>query len=69
MTRIPVAGVTVPEESAVEESVPEEATPEEAAPEAVAEVVEIPRQQSVDTAADTSLLPDTDSGTGEAAHR
>ncbi|MEU3606140.1 hypothetical protein AB0E83_11895 [Streptomyces sp. NPDC035033] len=50
VTRVPVAGVTVPVGS-------------------TAGAVEIPRQQSVATAADAVPLPDPDGGTGEAAHR
>ncbi|MEU9858131.1 hypothetical protein [Streptomyces sp. NPDC047974] len=64
VTRVAVPGVTTPEEASK-------------ATEAAAEVVEIPRQQSADTAADAGTdvgpgtvpdaVPDADSETGKAA--
>ncbi|MER5737714.1 MULTISPECIES: hypothetical protein [unclassified Streptomyces] len=71
-TRVAVAGLTAPPAPAPEGPVPAgsaseapsgEGVPEAEPEEAVAEVVEIPRQQSAGTAADT------DSETGEPARR
>lgn len=72
VTRVAVPGVTAPEESPEESSgtASAEASDEDSeATEAAAEVVEIPRQQSADTAADagTNTVSGADSETGESA--